>query len=151
MDIAKLPGVDYVHDANEVPWDFESETFDRVYASHFLEHVFDVNAVVKEIHRILKPDGVLEVIVPDYRSKGAYSDPDHKHFFTDETFDYWCDTDVGRDYRHTYPLLFEKETVEERRAWRFGYHLEKYLPSLAPRLLRIVGRPSEFYFRLRKV
>ncbi|MEF3279760.1 MAG: methyltransferase domain-containing protein [Elusimicrobiota bacterium] len=47
--------------------DFESNTFDAVYTSHFLEHLPKNKAVfvLKEIYRVLKPGGILRVVVPD--------------------------------------------------------------------------------------
>lgn len=52
----------------ETPIPFPDETFDRVYASHVLEHVawFNVEAALREARRVLKPGGALEVWVPDF-------------------------------------------------------------------------------------
>ncbi|MDJ0742753.1 MAG: methyltransferase domain-containing protein [Xenococcaceae cyanobacterium MO_167.B27] len=48
--------------------DFEDNTFDFIFSEHFLEHLFMDEALelLKEFHRILKPYGVLRIIVPDY-------------------------------------------------------------------------------------
>jgi predicted SAM-dependent methyltransferase len=45
----------------------EQETAELVYSSHFLEHIpySKVNDFLKETLRILKPDGVLRVVLPD--------------------------------------------------------------------------------------
>lgn len=58
--------VDYVLNlAEKLP--FEDNSFDVIYASHVLEHVpwYIQKDVFKELYRILKPDGALEVWVPD--------------------------------------------------------------------------------------
>jgi SAM-dependent methyltransferase len=46
---------------------FEANSFDMVHASHILEHVawYSAEATVREWARVLKPGGVLEVLVPD--------------------------------------------------------------------------------------
>lgn len=46
---------------------FKNDTFDVVYMSHVLEHVFwhKLDETIKEISRIIKPGGQLEVWVPD--------------------------------------------------------------------------------------
>jgi predicted SAM-dependent methyltransferase len=46
---------------------FESQTFDVVYHSHFLEHLSmkDARFMVAECHRILKHGGMIRVVVPD--------------------------------------------------------------------------------------
>ena len=54
LDFVKLGGVDVVHDLNKFPWPFKDNTFDRVYASHVLEHVDDLIKIMKEIQRISK-------------------------------------------------------------------------------------------------
>jgi len=47
---------------------FPNNSFDLVYMSHVLEHVrwWKTVAVLKEVYRILSPDGVIEIWVPDF-------------------------------------------------------------------------------------
>lgn len=49
---------------------FATGTFDAVYASHVLEHLYEREAVdlVKESVRVLRPGGVLRIVVPDLRA-----------------------------------------------------------------------------------
>ncbi len=49
------------------------ETFDRVFASHVVEHLHAHEAALAlaECHRVLKPGGVLEVFVPDLQAVGG--------------------------------------------------------------------------------
>lgn len=59
-------GLDYVlGDIRKLPWDDRS--VDEIYASNVLEHVGfrETNAVLTEWQRVLKPNGELEVVVPD--------------------------------------------------------------------------------------
>jgi len=58
--------VDYIGDASK-PLPFASKTFDLIYASHVLEHMpwYEVEKVVKEWVRILKPGGSLEIWLPN--------------------------------------------------------------------------------------
>lgn len=46
---------------------FKDNSFDVVYSSHFLEHLSLHNAkyILKEIHRALKQNGVIRIVVPD--------------------------------------------------------------------------------------
>ena len=46
---------------------FEDQSFDVVYHSHFLEHLERAAApgFLRECHRVLKPGGILRVVVPD--------------------------------------------------------------------------------------
>lgn len=47
--------------------EFEDNTFDFIYSEHVLEHFFLDEAcdLLKECYRILKPNGVIRIIVPD--------------------------------------------------------------------------------------
>ncbi|MBQ8847519.1 MAG: methyltransferase domain-containing protein [Candidatus Gastranaerophilales bacterium] len=46
---------------------FSDESFDLIYMSHVLEHVFwhKLDFTIKEINRIIKPNGIIEIWVPD--------------------------------------------------------------------------------------
>ncbi len=47
---------------------FQDASFDRVYCSEVLEHVIDPGQVLAEMHRVLRPNGVAVVSVPDERA-----------------------------------------------------------------------------------
>ncbi len=51
----------------------KDETFDRVFASHVVEHLYshEVGMALAEFHRVLKPGGILEVFVPDLQAIGG--------------------------------------------------------------------------------
>jgi len=43
---------------------FENDKFDVVYSSHTLEHALYPNTVLNEFHRVLKPSGLLFIVLP---------------------------------------------------------------------------------------
>jgi predicted SAM-dependent methyltransferase len=49
------------------------ESFDAVFASHVLEHLYchEVAMALSELHRVLKPGGILDVRVPDLQCIGG--------------------------------------------------------------------------------
>jgi len=59
-----------------------SESFDTVILGEVLEHVLNVDVVIAEACRVLKPDGQLLVSVP----LGQNLTPQHKRFFDADTF-----------------------------------------------------------------
>ena len=54
----------------EKTFPFDSESFDAVFAGEIIEHVFDVDAMLSEIGRVLKPDGVFVVTTPNLATLG---------------------------------------------------------------------------------
>jgi SAM-dependent methyltransferase len=99
LDRSPLPGVDVVADLDGgLP--FPAESFDAVSANQVLEHVRDLVGLVQEVHRVLRPGGVLVAHVPYFRSSWAHIDPTHLRSFTISSMDYFvAGTDCHRDYR----------------------------------------------------
>ena len=67
LDVNPAPHVDYVGNCNDLSF-LDDATCSEVYASHVLEHLGyngELQAVLKDIHRVLKPQGRLRVSVPD--------------------------------------------------------------------------------------
>lgn len=90
IDQVKLEGVDIVHDLNVFPWaDLEDETFDEIIMDDVLEHLDDVIAVIRECYRLLKLDGKLFIRVVYWNHVFAFSDPTHKHFFSEIVFKFF--------------------------------------------------------------
>lgn len=90
LDWDQKVGPDVVHDFNKFPYPFADNTFDLIEAFHVIEHLDRPFSVMSELHRILKPEGVLIVKVPHF-SRG-FTHAEHAHGF-----------DV------TFPLYFDKQ------------------------------------------
>ena len=72
----------------ELPeYPFKKNTFDYILADNVLEHVHNIVGCIEELHRICKPDGSIEVIVPYYNSPNAFRDLTHCNFFNLNSFD----------------------------------------------------------------
>ncbi len=66
LNIVKNHATDYIADvAKGIP--LKDNSFDIIYTSHFLEHIewYKTEFVLKEMYRILKKGGILELWVPD--------------------------------------------------------------------------------------
>jgi SAM-dependent methyltransferase len=95
VDWVAAPGVDVVHDLTELPYPFDSGSFERIEADHVIEHLPDVFRVMGELHRLLAPGGELIVRVPHF-SRG-FSHPEHKRGF-DATFPYYFNPEFPGGY-----------------------------------------------------
>lgn len=65
------PHSEYVKKENLIkPLKFPDNTFNVVYTSHFVEHIprEKLDFLLSECHRVLKPTGVLRIVVPDFEN-----------------------------------------------------------------------------------
>jgi SAM-dependent methyltransferase len=99
LDMAALPGVDVVHDLDEIPLPLEDGAFDYVECIDILEHVKDLPAVMRELHRVLAPGGRLRVEGPHFTSETFPTDPTHRRAFAINTFEFFTEESFHeRDY-----------------------------------------------------
>lgn len=105
--IAKKKGVSFVGETSEL----ENQSFDVISMWHVLEHVPNLENQIKELKRLLKPNGTLIIAVPNFKSFDA------KHYGK-----FWAAYDVPIHFWHfsktAIKMLFEKEAMS----------LEKVLP-----------------------
>jgi len=77
-------------DIELTPWPIEDNGFDYILMKHVLEHVgADFPAfsrVMRELHRVIAPEGIIEIHVPHFRHDTWWSDPTHVRAFTPLTF-----------------------------------------------------------------
>ncbi|MBO9573595.1 MAG: class I SAM-dependent methyltransferase [Chitinophagaceae bacterium] len=57
-----LSKVDVYYDGKTIP--FENEYFDSVFCSEVFEHIFNIEEILQEVSRVLKPGGKMLVTVP---------------------------------------------------------------------------------------
>jgi len=74
------PDADIKHDLFKFPYPFLDNSVTEIFASHFLEHVPRVIRwpFFEECWRILKPDGVMRIFVPSWKSERALGDMTHE-------------------------------------------------------------------------
>lgn len=65
--------------------------FERITASHVLEHIPDLVAAMTNCLDLLAEGGTLHVTVPYDLSYGAWQDPTHVHAFNERSWLYYCD------------------------------------------------------------
>lgn len=110
VDINPRSVADVFHDLNATPYPFADNEFDLVIAEHVLEHLDNLIAVVEELHRILKPGGILYVEVPHFSSWTFFTDPTHRHAFSTSSFDYFVPGEALSDFRYSH-ATFRKRSV----------------------------------------
>ena len=128
VDHDKAARPDRVMDLNRIPYPFPPNSFSLVEARHVLEHLHDVFGVMREIHRILKPGGVVRIWVPHF-SRGM-THADHKRCF-DLSFPYYFKPEFLGGY-----CGVKFELVSQRFVW---WGLRELKKSILPLPVRVLG------------
>jgi ubiquinone/menaquinone biosynthesis C-methylase UbiE len=81
IDLIDTPDVDIVGDVFDVLLKIDTGSVKAIYAYHFLEHVSDLEKLLREFERVLMQGGEATLVVPHFSSPYFYSDPTHKTFF----------------------------------------------------------------------
>lgn len=94
-------GIKFVEDTTEL----QSHLFDTITMWHVLEHIPNLDYQIRELKRLLKPDGTLIVAVPNFKSYDA------KHYGV-----FWAAYDVPIHFWHFSKKairgIFEKENMQ---------------------------------------
>lgn len=108
-DINRNSQADVICNLEIFPYPFKDNSFDRVLCHSILEHLDDIVGVMKEIHRILKPGGVVEIITPHFSSLYSWDDPTHRHHFSSNSFDYFTtSTSMESQAKGTFEIIKKK-------------------------------------------
>lgn len=87
---------DVLWDLNKFPYPWDDNSVDEIYAYHIFEHLTDWWGAFAECARILKPNGQLEIRVPDATSDTALAYRDHLHIISLVSFDGIVNRTKGR-------------------------------------------------------
>jgi predicted SAM-dependent methyltransferase len=103
-----------VWDLDVLPWPWDDMTASEIRGIDIFEHVNDPVGFVSECHRILEPGGMLRLQTGYYLHQDAYTDPTHKRFPTEHTFDFWIPGNVLYDAQNAQMggAAFEKIRVK---------------------------------------
>jgi ubiquinone/menaquinone biosynthesis C-methylase UbiE len=136
IDLIDTPDVDIVGDVFDVLSRFRGNSVKAIYAYHFLEHVVDIEKLLREFERILIKGGEVLLVVPHFSSPYFYSDPTHKAFFGLYTLCYFTERHPFVRKVPTYgnSLAFEIITVD------LGFKAERpfYIRYVLRRMIGLV-------------
>lgn len=152
----KDENIDVFYDGKTFP--FESATFDSVISNATLEHVFNPDEHLAEIHRILKPGGIFLITVPfmwdeheqpyDY---GRYSSFGLRHLLEQNGFEIIEQRKSGTGIRAIFQMInvyIFKSTLRLRKRY-FHYFVTVFLNSpvnlLGELLWHIFPENSDLY------
>ena len=96
-------------------------SMDFVYSSHCLEHLQDLRLALWNWMRVLKPQGILYVAVPDYRIYEKLNWP----------------SPFNGDHKHSFSLELGRDKVKRQNHWHLDQDLRPLLESLGAEILAI--------------
>ena len=130
VDFTEREGVDVVHNLETFPYPFEDNSIDYILMDNSLEHLEDTLKVMEELHRICKPNAIVEIMVPHYSSAGAFASLTHKRFFGSNSFNDLI-TDSWSLYTHAkYRILQNKIRWFSCRNWFFIRPLKFFMDKI---------------------
>ena len=94
----------------------KTDSVDVVYMSHLLEHIRDMIPFMEEVYRVCRPGAEVRVVVPYYTSRGAFRDPTHVRFITEDLFQYF---EEPTDYGVRTNFKIEKIAYDVRKPFRY--------------------------------
>ncbi len=132
------------------PLPFEDNSFDAVVSFQVIEHIEEDEALVKEIHRVLKPGGVLVLTTPN-RTMSLTRNPWHVREYTPDELKallnrYFAKTDMQGVYGNEKVMdYYEKNKASVRRFTRFDlfnlqYRLPRWVLQIPYDLLNRINR-----------
>lgn len=142
VDSIKFDKTDIVADLTK-KWPFEDNSVDEAHASHFIEHLTNLDGKLERVHffnelyRVLKPGSKATLIFPHWASTRYYGDPSHKEPFSEFGFYYlskeWrlgnAEKGLGANAPHT-DASFVKGMYNCDFEANWGYNLH---PEVMPR------------------
>jgi predicted SAM-dependent methyltransferase len=108
-------GVDVICDfEHELP--LKTDSVDIMNMSHIMEHVRDLIPFMEEVYRVCRPGAEVRIVVPYYASRGAFRDPTHVRFITEDTFQYF---EPPTDYGVKTNFKIENIAYDMRKPFRY--------------------------------
>jgi len=146
IDRIDLPGVDIIANVDEGLGFLPDACVDTVYSESFFEHVNDLEKLVSEVVRVLKPSGSNWLFVPHFSNPYYYSDYTHKSFFGLYTLRYFCADE--HQLRRKVPNFYSGtriRIVSQRLIFFSNFKGIRFLKKVFQKLVNLNTWTQEFY------
>lgn len=146
IDKLDLPHVDIVADLeNGLPF-LPDNSIDAVYSRSVLEHVDNFPFLMREIWRVLKPDGKKHLFVPHFSNPYYYSDYTHTRHFGLYSFEYFS-PEQNRYFRKV-PSFYQDfgfSTEKVRLVFTSPWEVRRKLKNILQKIFNSTPRMQELY------
>ena len=149
VDIVEMPTVEIVCDFNIFPYPMADSSAEEILMDNVLEHLNEPMKVLEEVFRILKPGAIVKIFVPNCKSNSAFTDPTHKHFFTENSFKYFEKNNPLNFYTKAKFELVKFNFINDRHETSLKHRLRKFIPGKKILNYFLFNIYDELYFELR--
>jgi len=146
IDRVDLDHVDIVADIEEGLPFLPDASVDRIYCRSVLEHVGNFEGLLRDMLRVLKPEGKAHVFVPHFSNPYYYSDYTHKRFFGLYTFYYFVEPE--KQMKRKVPVFYTDirlEICSLRLVFRTPFWVSRHLRKMFGVLINSCPAMMEFY------
>lgn len=109
VDKYLTPAVDVRADlAETLP--FESNSADEILLDNVIEHVMDIPALMREMHRVCRDGAIVRILTPHFTSLSSWRDPTHVHHLSYFSLDHFTREQVAHytSAGHRFEILERK-------------------------------------------
>lgn len=122
IDQLDMPNIDIVADLEQGLPFLPDNSVDEIHSKSLLEHIDNLDVLMKDIWRVLKPTGKKVLFVPHFSNPYYYSDHTHKRFFGLYTFEYFAGEQKRfkrkvPNFYHDYGFITEEITLVFTSPW----------------------------------
>lgn len=136
LAIAQKYGRSYCQRGDMHKLEFEDNAFDLVFMHEVLEHAYDIDKVINEVYRVLKPNGFFIYSVPcaKYENSFVRLTPGDSHFSVITPIDMWNRVEKAK-FRNIHgwiynPAIEYTDRPDRREQWKQEAKTYDYDPHL---------------------
>ena len=146
IDIVDQPNVDIIADIEQGLPFLPDNSVDEIHSRSVLEHIDNFEFLMREIIRVLKPDGKAYIFVPHFSNPYYYSDYTHKRLFGLYTFYYFVES--KKQLKRKVPTFYTDmriNIISKKLVFRSPFWLSKQMKKLFSFFINLNSSVMEFY------
>jgi SAM-dependent methyltransferase len=147
IDLVDLENVDIVANLEDGLAFLPDASVDKLYARSLFEHINNFDRLLTEVIRVLKSDGICQLLVPHFSNPYHYSDPTHVRFFGLYSFLYYSQSEKLQ-FKRQVPTFYTEsrlEIISLKLRFRSPFKGRKWWKRLHEKIFNLNPWMQEFY------
>ena len=150
IDKLDLKNTDIIADIEEGLTFLKDKSINEIYSNNLLEHINNLDTLIKEIYRVLKNGGKFYGVTPHFSNPYFYSDPTHVRFFGYYNFYYYADKQSMNKLKRKVPAFYNNikfEIVSQELTFNSPFIIPRVLLKIFQKVINKNIHLQEFYER----